>query len=940
MFRKVILSVCVCFLITTCFAGGNWPFNESKLKPDSRISYGELSNGLRYVFMSNSEPSKRISLRLMVHSGSLMEKEEQRGVAHFMEHMAFNGTKHFPSGEMVTYFQRLGMAFGADTNAHTGFDETVFKLDLPDNNEKLLNDSMTLLRDYADGILFAEKEIEKERGVILNEKRSRDSADFRTMMARMDFLFSDSIISKRMPIGLEKVIKNAKRDSFLNYYQGWYSPDRMIVLCVGDITKEKFLKSLKMNFESIKKAPEIRKNPNLGEIKKIGFRVASHYEKEAADTTINLLCTKPFVKQVDTLDKRLADLNRYAASRMLSRRLDKLAKKENSPIRTGVAYSYDWLDFVRIAGMKLNCRPEQWEDALMLSENELRRVLEYGFTESEVKEIRAVFLNLFEEEVKKEPSKKSRELVDSLLRNLRMNEIYTSAKDDFAWAKKVIKSITPETTLQAFRKLWDTSDLAIFVSGNIDLKNPDKQIKNDYLKFNKQQLTPWCNDKIQKFQYTDCGKPATVVEKKTFAELGIVQVLLSNNVYVTVKKTDFAANKIQIVARFGAGQLITPKLQPGLPLLANSTFTAGGLKKHSVDELVSILAGKSVGTGFKVASDSFMMTGVTSPKDLDLQLQLMTAYFKDPGYRPEALRKAREGFQNAYAQMKNTPIGIFRNQVAKFLAGGDYRFGFPPEKELMALTMKGLAEWLEAPLRHSAMNVGIVGDIDPEKAIAAVAATLGTLPKRDKKSADYEKLRKVEYPAGVKEKVFKYKTEIPKALIGVFWPGVGMEDITLVRRLNILASIFSERLRVKIREDIGGTYSPYAYNVSSDAYSGYGYLSGGCETDPAEAQKLCDAIVDVAATLSEKGTNADEFQRVLKPFIERLKLIVRSNNYWLYSVLCPSVEEPRRLEWAKNMSADFAKISLAEINELAKKYFNPEKTMKIMVLPDAQGKDN
>ncbi|MFT4550929.1 MAG: zinc protease, partial [Verrucomicrobiales bacterium] len=212
-----------------------WGFETSDLKPDPEITFGTLGNGLRYVILPNAEPPERTSLRLYVDAGSLMETEKQRGLAHFIEHMAFNGTKNFPGGKMVEYFQRLGMSFGGDTNAHTSFKETVYKLELPKPDEKLLREGLQLFRDYADGMLLTQNEIEKERGVILSEKLTRDSPDSRTMEAAFDFALPDSIISKRLPIGTKEVIKGAGRDTFVDFYKKWYTCDRMVFVAVGAV---------------------------------------------------------------------------------------------------------------------------------------------------------------------------------------------------------------------------------------------------------------------------------------------------------------------------------------------------------------------------------------------------------------------------------------------------------------------------------------------------------------------------------------------------------------------------------------------------------------------------------------------------------------------------------------------------------------------------------
>ncbi|MCF6312167.1 MAG: insulinase family protein, partial [Verrucomicrobiales bacterium] len=209
--------------------------DKSDVKADPAVKWGVLENGMRYAIMKNAEPPKRVSMRLYIDAGSLMEQDNQQGLAHFLEHMAFNGTKHYPAGEMVEYFQRLGMAFGADTNAHTGFKETVYKLEMPDSDPKLLSQGFQLMRDYADGMLLGAPEIDKERGVIMSEKRTRDSVGWRTFVKQLEFILPEALISHRLPIGKAEVIEKAPRDRFVEFYKKWYTPDRMAFVVVGEV---------------------------------------------------------------------------------------------------------------------------------------------------------------------------------------------------------------------------------------------------------------------------------------------------------------------------------------------------------------------------------------------------------------------------------------------------------------------------------------------------------------------------------------------------------------------------------------------------------------------------------------------------------------------------------------------------------------------------------
>ena len=372
-----------------------WPQEGSDLKPDPKARFGRLENGFRYVILPNDEPPGRASLRLYMDVGSLMEADDQQGMAHFLEHMAFNGTKGYPESEdMVEYFQHLGMSFGGDTNAHTSFRETVYQLEIPKVDEKYFSDAIKLFRDYLDGMLLREKEIDKERGIILSEKLSRDSVDYRTMLAGFKFAMPDALISGRMPIGQENTIKKMTPKRFVDFYETYYTPQRAIVVVVGDVKDPAMVeKMIQASFKDAKPRRDQSPDPDMGKVTAgRGLIAKLHSEKDAPATDISIELQRPSKKQPDTTARRRELMVRDLADLMLNTRFSKLAKAEGSPIMSGESYSYEYLEFVEVIGVMTKCKPENWKAALALIEQELRRGIQFGFTDSELEEAKASLL--------------------------------------------------------------------------------------------------------------------------------------------------------------------------------------------------------------------------------------------------------------------------------------------------------------------------------------------------------------------------------------------------------------------------------------------------------------------------------------------------------------------------------------------------------------------
>jgi len=370
-----------------------WAQQISDIKPDANVVYGTLSNGMRYVIMPNKQPPGRVSMRLHIAAGSLMEREDQRGVAHFLEHMVFNGSKNFPdASELIPKMQRLGIAFGAHANAYTSFDETVYMLDLPNNEDDTLKLGFDVMRDFGDGAFLRDEEIEKERGVILSEKTSRDSVQMRLMEEQFQALLPDSLMSKRFPIGTEKIIKSAPRKAFTDFYSQYYIPSKMTFVYVGDFDPIAAEKRIIASFGSMKNPVSPIANPELGTVPSgHGYQTLVMADKEVATTDITLLTKKRYQKKPDTRANRGVELPLTLAHAIINQRLSILTKKEDVTISDGNAFSYDLFDFVELTGISVDAKDHNWKAALPVLEQELRRAIKHGFTESELKQIKAQF---------------------------------------------------------------------------------------------------------------------------------------------------------------------------------------------------------------------------------------------------------------------------------------------------------------------------------------------------------------------------------------------------------------------------------------------------------------------------------------------------------------------------------------------------------------------
>ncbi|MGE9268545.1 MAG: M16 family metallopeptidase, partial [Verrucomicrobiales bacterium] len=573
----------------------------SDLKPDPKALFGHMDNGFRYIIYPNSEPPARFSIRLHIAAGSLHEEDDQRGLAHFLEHMVFNGSKNFSPDELIPRMQRLGIAFGAHANAYTSFDETVYMLDLPNLKDDTLDLTFTVMRDFADGALLAADEIEKERGVILSEKTSRDSVDYRMMVKQYGYLLPGSRIFNRLPIGTEEVIKKAPRQRFLDFYEHYYTPERMTLVLVGDFDAHEMEKRVRETFISLANPEKPGANPPADRAPAgHGLRTEIFTDPEISSDDLTLYTLRDYEQEADTAANRQAKLPLALAHSILSRRLEILAKKENTPFIDGSAGRFILFNQIETGYLSLTPAEGQWQAALSLLEQELRRALTHGFTKAELAEARANLLNHAEQAVKTAPSRESQTIASQLISAIGDARVFTTPETNLELTRQGLETITPEACHQAFKTFWDTPDLSLVLTTK---KAGDEERQKLRSLFESSRETPVeapVEATAGSFAYTDFGQPGTITADEKIADLGARQLTLSNQVRVNLKATDFEKNTIRLFARIGSGQLTMPKDSPGLDQFASAIFEAGGLGKHSADDLQRLLAGKNLSASFGV----------------------------------------------------------------------------------------------------------------------------------------------------------------------------------------------------------------------------------------------------------------------------------------------------------------------------------------------------
>ncbi len=930
--------------VTQSFASANsdktavlplWPHEASDLEPDADIFFGKLENGFRFVLMKNENPEKRVSMHLNVQAGSVQETDAQQGLAHFLEHLLFCGSEHFAPGELVKYFQSIGMQFGADANAHTGFYETVYDILLPGGDEENLGKGLLVMKDYAQGALLLSSEIERERKVVLAEKRTRDSASYRTFESTIQFELPDARISRRLPIGKEEIIQHATRADLKGYYDTWYRPDTMMLVAVGDFDIQTARSLIREYFGNMTARSNMRPSIAFGEIRHQGIKPFYHFEKESGSATVTIEVLTKETPQIDTVAVRRQVIKKELADEIVQNRLDALIGREGIPGTSAAIGSGVYLTYIRYAMITAEGSPESWKTLLAFLEQTVRRALEFGFTEPELDRVKKDFIAKLDEEVKKKDTRESKDLARMIIRQLNAEQVLVSPEHEKELLAPYVQSLTLADVHKAFRDSWKPDHRLILLTGNVDLsvdaEKADEQILGVYNAGLQEAVSPPLMKQTGVFPYLPIPEgEGRIVDRMAHPDVGIIQIDYENGFRLNLKQTDFKADEILANLTVGGGRYEEPKLQPGLADLSEAVVNESGLGSLTKDEIETALAGKQTRVSFSIQESGFAFAGDTVTTELALLFQLLYAHIKDPGFRQDAYQLAMNQFKNRYEEISHTPEGVMILRGNQFLAGGDTRFGLPPYSEFIQLSLAHIRQWIGRSLSEEPLELSIVGDFDVDKAIALASTYFGTLPPR----AGIQKNRGSEpvFPAGQSLKV-QMDTEIPNGLIVVSYPTEDIWNIHRTRRLAVLSDIFTERMRIQIRDKLGESYSPVAYNKAFRAYRGYGIFQAIVSVDPAKSEFVISEIKKIAMDISQNGVTADEVRRSLKPTLNSIKDMRQRNEYWLKTVLRESKKHPQQIEWSRRIVEDYASITPEDIGKLAKAYLKNERAAVVVAIP-------
>jgi zinc protease len=915
--------------------------DHSDLKPDPAARFGRLANGMTYVIYKNATPPGTANVWMRIAAGSLMERESQRGLAHFIEHMAFNGSEHVPENEMTRILERDGLSFGADTNAFTSYDETVYMLNLQSVREPVIDDVLFLMRETADKLSMDPGAIDRERGVILGEERARASASQRAFDAIVAAQFPGQKFPTRAPIGLVDVIKTAPASRLVEFYHDFYRPEYATLIVVGDIDPDRIEAKIKAKFSDwVGKPQSDNALTDFGVYKPKGLGSLTYAEKGLRSSTF-LSWAKPWKDEPETKQKDYDDTVTDLGLNILRERFHRAATMEGTAFQSANVAKSDVDRTAKTYDLSVVPKLHQDKAALTQALTIFRQYLTYGVTQDELDVALAAHETEMLNAVSTAKTRPNTNITRLILSTLSNDAVFTAPAGDYAF----FEQIKPRLTLNEINskiKAIDLGDGPMIIREGETVKDFDgPALEATYKAVMAEPVAPPVAYVRKTWPYTQFGEAGKVVARQEIADLGVTRVTFANGVTLTVKPTKFAENQVSVAVRYPGGDLtLAPKDVVTKEAAARIGLASGGLGKLTFDELHDALAGKTYAMSFVLGENAAEFGGATTTADLPTQMQVLMAFATDPGFRPSAMEKFKAGLPNFYISLNSSPTVVFADKGMAYLHSDDPRFVTPDQAAFMAVTNDDVRAFIKHTLDTGPIEITMVGDVPVDEAIEQVSRTFATLPSRPARMTPLPNAAEVRFPTAPQQKVFTHTGRPDQNLSVVAWPTHDFYANTQeAYGLDLLGSVMTLRLLDEVREKQGATYSAGAGEHSSLVFKGYGFFMATATVATDGDAKFYDSVAKIVEDLKTKPIGEDEMTRAIKPILEHEDNSRKTNSFWM-SLLDGSVQTPAQLETLRHRKAQLMAVTSADLQRLANTYLVMSKAQHIQVKGEVKAADS
>lgn len=900
---------------------------------DPNVKIGTLPNGFKYYIRKNIEPAKRATFYLPMKAGSILENDDEQGLAHFLEHMAFNGTKNFPKNELINYLQTNGVRFGADLNAYTSFDETVYQLPIPTDNPEIIKNGLQILRDWAQDILNETDDINDERGVIIEEKRMGKGAQERMSNQYLPMLLNHSRYSNRLPIGTEEVLLNFKPETIREFYKKWYRPNLQALIVVGDIDVNEMEKLIIEKFSDMK-------NP-ANELERVKYTVPlsgknqfmALTDKENTSTSLQVLMKHPGRDFKTTADYRDL-LVKSLFNNLLGSRLGELRKQADPPFLSGSSSIGEFLAGVDVASVTVAVKPGQLERGFKAVWTETERVQKYGFTQTELDRMKNAILSYMESAYKERDKTHSDTYVKEYLA-LFLND---KAAPGIEYENKFYQDVLPKITLEEVNAL--AKQYYIDINRDILILAPEDQKANLP---NEQTVDKWiadvAADELNAYEDMVSDQPllakepvaGKIVKEKENKALGFKELTLSNGIKVILKPTDYKNDEIRFSSYSPGGNSLYSDADYQSAVNATGLITSSGLGEFNSIELPKMLSGKMVGVSPYISERYEGMNGSSSPKDLETAMQMITLYFTSPRVDKNIFEGLITNYKSSLSNRNDDPGSVFSDAASALLYNNNVRRTGPSIAKADEISLDRAFEiYKDRFADASDFTFFFVGNIDEATMRPLLEKYIASLPTLNR----VEKGRDLGIniiPGKVRKEVRKGTED--KATVQLIFSG----DYKYGAKENIvmdaLGEVLMNKLLERLREVEGGVYTPGAkvsYGKSpKPKYTAS--ISFGCS--PENVDKLINASLDEIEKLQKNGATKEDLIKFVSEQQRGMETGMKTNGFWL-NYISGQYQSDGKLDQVFKFDNLLKSITSNDIKKAASKYLTTKNFIELILLPE------
>lgn len=914
-----------------------WLYKGSDVPVDKSWTFGVLDNGLRYAVKNNGVPPGQVSIRVRIDVGSLMERDEEQGFAHFMEHLSFRGSKYVPDGEAKRVWQRLGSTFGSDSNAETTPTQTVYKLDLPNANPTSLDESIKIISGMVSAPGLGATSINSERPVVLAELQERQGPQTKVQEATRELFFANQRLANRAPIGTPETLSAATPQMMQLFHQRWYRPENTVIVIAGDGEPAEFEALLKKYFSKWKGKGEPGVAPDFGDpdASAASSRVLI---EPTLPRFISMVTVRPWEQVDDTIAYNQQLLIDLLALQMINRRLEARARAGGSYLQANVNQE----DISRsVDGTFVSVVPlsEDWTAAL----RDVRAVIADATTQAPSEEDIAREIAEFDAALaigaEGYATEAARKQADNIVNAVDIRETVATPQTALDVFRDMRNLYTPERLLKSTQKLFDGVATRALLTSPTVVDNGNSKLASALI----EDVKAANNARVEQANLgfdalPRIGRKGKVKSAEKIVQFDMEKLVLSNGVRVLLFPNNAERNKIMVNARFGKGYSGLNAENEGLAWTGAMALMASGVGKLGQEELDKITTGRRIGLGFEIDDDAYEIKADTRAADLEDQLHLIAAKLQYPRWDKAPVIRGRAASLIGYDSFAASPQAVLQRDLEWLVRGKDPRWKTPNKDDFNALTPKGFKKFWKPILASGPIELMLFGDFDRDEAVEMILKTFGALGKRNSddmpdggKSPMFPKPK-----AGPEILVHKGDAERAAALIA--WPtGGGLENIRESRKLEVLVSIFNDRMFEILRSKEGASYSPQVINSWPVAFQTGGYISASSQLTPGNVDRFYDVAELIAKDLREKPVSPDELKRIVEPLRQLISRASSGNSFWM-SQLEGASFNPKKFTVLRTLLSDYTVITPEEVQQLAQKYLKDSTKWKLVVLPEGNKK--